>query len=35
YGITKLSLYPDMETIATEVFQEVLDEGINTTEITE
>jgi hypothetical protein len=33
YGITKLSLYPDMETIATEVFQEVLDEGINTTEI--
>jgi len=33
YGITKLSLYPDMETIASEVFQEVIDEGINTTEI--
>jgi len=33
YGITKLSLYPDMETIASEVFQEVIDEGVNTTEI--
>ncbi len=33
YGITKLSLYPDMETIASEVFQQVIDEGINTTEL--
>lgn len=33
YGITKLSLYPDLETISSEVFQEVLDEGINTTDI--
>lgn len=33
YGITRLALYPDMESIASEVFQEVIDEGINTTEI--
>lgn len=34
YGITKISLYPDMETITNEVFQEVIDEGIKTTEMT-
>jgi hypothetical protein len=33
YGITKISLYPDMETITNEVFQEVIDEGIITTEM--
>ena len=33
YGISKLSLYPDLETIAEEVFQEVIDEEIQTTQI--
>lgn len=31
FGITKLSLYPDIDMIANEVFLQVLDEGINTT----
>ncbi|MGE5418181.1 MAG: FRG domain-containing protein [Acidobacteriota bacterium] len=30
YGITRLSLFPDIDIIANEVFQQVLDEGVNT-----
>lgn len=30
FGVTRLSLYPDLQTIANEIFQQVLDEGVNT-----